>query len=44
MGYFFTYCWGLIFFRVGLRYFQGVENFSGVEKFSGVVEKFSWGG
>ena len=47
---------GLIFFRVGLRYFQGggVEKFSwgGVEKFSGRglrnfrggVEKFSVGG
>ena len=23
VGYFFTYFWGLIFFRVGLRYFQG---------------------
>ena len=37
---------GLIFFRVGLGYFQGegVEKFSwGVGKFSGGVEKFSGG-
>ena len=35
----------LIFFRVGLRYFQGggLRNYRGVEKFSGGVEKFSWG-
>ena len=43
---------GLIFFRVGLRNYRGVEKFSGgvekfswgVEKFSGGVEKFSGGG